>query len=166
MHHRDRKVILSYFASYSCKNADLYCIYHIAGISTKYGCLGSKYIPKKVKQMTALMKRHNFSLLGLIMKIHFVGIAEVECDTNIVQETVAVGMLCCFMNRTAGSVLITPLNPKCIGRNHSQFTCGTTKYFTTYSQTVIFLLKKYATSRLIAKTKLEIRNFAQQPRMA
>lgn len=51
------------------------------------------------------------------------------------------------------------------GGKYSQLTNGKTRYFTIYPHVVTFMLKNYATDKVIAKTESDITLFAQPSNM-
>lgn len=66
-----------------------------------------------------------------------------------------------FVNKTVSAVLKVRLNVDGTGKIHSRSASGKMRYFIAYPQVIIFLLKKYTTNEVIAKTVPEITRLVQ-----
>lgn len=117
------------------------------------------------KRMTAQINPHPFNPFNPIWIISFLKYFKLVWDTNGVHKGVAVWQINFFMNKTASAVLYARLSADSIGKKYSQFASGKTRCFITYPQVVSFLLQKYATDVVIAKSESDINHFAQQSSM-
>lgn len=70
-----------------------------------------------------------------------------------------------FMNKTASAVQNARLSAHSTDEEHSRSTRDKKRYFNTYPQVANFLLRKYGTDEVIAKSECDIMRFAQPSNM-
>lgn len=66
-----------------------------------------------------------------------------------------------FMNKTASTMLNARICAEGTDKKYRRSASGETRFFTSYSQVVRFLLKKYSGDEVIAETEFEIKHSAQ-----
>lgn len=70
-----------------------------------------------------------------------------------------------FMNKSASAMVNARLSADGTDKEHSRWTSGKKRCFTTYSEVVNFLLMKYAADEVIAETEFNITRFVQSSNM-
>lgn len=107
------------------------------------------------------MKPHKLTLLDPKSIIGFLITFELVCKTNGVHEGAAMWPSQIFVNQTSFAVLNACLSTGGTGKKTTWSASSKTRYFTTFTQVVNFLLEKDATDEVILDAKAEITHFVQ-----
>lgn len=118
-------------------------------------------ISKLARRMTLQIKPHTFDPLEPISIIDFLKICKLFCDTSEVHKGAAMWPSHVSMNSNASAVLIARLSADGTDKKCSRSASGNPRYFTTYSEVVQFLRKKFTADRSNTKNKSDIKHFAQ-----